>query len=337
MPSLLPQKLQKGDTIGIISPAAPLAGILPKRFDRGVKELEKLGYKVKVGKSAKTITGHKAGTPAQRVEDLREMFEDSEVKAIISAIGGYNSNDMLDLIDFGVIKKNPKIFCGYSDITSLLCAINSVTRLVTFYGPMLMPQFADYSGPISYTRDWFFRLLGSAEPIGKITPSSTFTHEYLSWEKDDVRPKKLFPSSGWKALRPGIGEGELVGGHLGTVLHLAGSKYFPDFRGKIFFWEDTESETAITNSILEHFKTLGVFDQIKGMIIGRTNPEEYKTSAEGHNINSVVLEATEGYDFPILSDMDFGHTDPMFTIPTGIRARMNADKGEFSILDAAVR
>lgn len=337
MTKLIPQRLQKGDIIGIVSPASPLAGILPERFARGVKELEKLGYKIKVSKSAKVVMGHKAGSPAQRTEDLHAMFDDNEVKAIIGSIGGYNSNDMIDLIDFELIRRNPKIFCGYSDITSLLCAINSMTGLVTFYGPMLMPQFADYGGTIGYTMDWFFRLVSSTEPIGKITASKEFTHEFLSWGEDDIRPKKLSPSPGWKTLKPGVGEGELVGGHLGTLLHLAGSRYFPDFKDKLFFWEETESQTAITDSTLEHFKTLGVFDQIKGMLIGRTNPMEYKTSAEGYDIHKVVLDATEGYDFPIISDMDFGHTDPMLTIPNGIRAKMDADKGEFSILEAAVR
>jgi muramoyltetrapeptide carboxypeptidase len=336
MTKIMPHMLKKGDTIGIISPSSPLAGILPKRFERGIKELEKLGYRVKVGKATKFVTGHKAGTATQRIEDLHEMFENNEIKAIIASIGGYNSNDMLDLIDFNLIKKNPKIFCGYSDITSLLCGINSKTELVTFYGPALMSQFADYGGAIAYTRDWFVKVLSSTKPIGKIAPSKEFTYEFLSWEKDDTRPKKLSPSPGWNILKSGVAEGELTGGHLGTVLHLAGSKYFPDFKDKIFFWEETESETALTDSFLEHFKTLGVFDQIKGMIIGRINPLEYKTSAEGYDFHKIILEATQDYEFPIISDMDFGHTDPMFTIPYGIKAKIDADRNELSLLEAAV-
>src|SRR5487761_487347 len=108
---LKPSRLAKGDTIGIISPSSPHAGMIPERFRRGVKALEDLGYRVKIGKNARNVSGHKAGTKEERVEDLHNMFEDPDVRAIITTIGGYNSNELLDLIDYGLIRRNPKIFC----------------------------------------------------------------------------------------------------------------------------------------------------------------------------------------------------------------------------------
>ena len=323
--------------IGIISPAYPHAGKISTRLEIGIQALQKLGYKVKVGKNARKVHGHKAGTPEERVEDLHQMFEDNEVKAIITTIGGYNSNEMLDLMDYRLIERNPKIFCGYSDITSLHCAIHNLTGLVTFYGPQVMSQFADFGGPIRYTLEWFEKIVSSPKPLSRIEPSKEFTFERLEWRKEDTRPKKLIPAPGWKVLKEGIAAGRLVGGHIGTLQDLAGTKYFPKFKGKIFFWEDTESNTAMTDRYLCHLRMIGIFDQIKGMIVGRVNPNEYKVKEKDYGLHQVILDATKNHDFPIIAEMDFGHTDPMFTIPYGIKARLDTENLEFSFLESAVR
>ena len=336
MALIRPRKLEKGDTIGVVSPSGMSAGLCPDRFERGLNELTKMGYKVKVGRNTKAIHGHKAGTAEQRVEDIHQMLEDDEVKAILSSIGGYNANDLIDLLDFNLFKNKPKIFCGYSDITVLLCAINAKSDLATFYGPAVMPQFADYAGLLPYTKEWFFKLVTSSQPVGKIEPSKEWTHEMLWWGKDDTRPKKLIPAPGWKALKGGNAEGALVGGHLWSILQLAGTKYFPDFKNKIFFWEETESNTALTDRYLSQYRTLGIFDEIKGMIIGRINPDEYQIVSKDADFYSVVKESAADYDFPIIADMDFGHTDPMFTVPYGVKAKINADTLDFSLLEGAV-
>ena len=167
-----PARLSKGDTIGVISPASPAAGRVPRRFERGLRSIEEMGYSVKVGKNARRVRGHKAGFVQERVDDLHEMFRDEKVKAIITSLGGYNSNELLPVIDYELIKKKPKILCGYSDITFLHCGIHSQTGLVTFYGPHILSQFADFGGPIPYTQDYFNRILTQAQPLGKIEPST---------------------------------------------------------------------------------------------------------------------------------------------------------------------
>ena len=332
-----PHKLEKGDSIGIISPASPHAANISSRFERGLQFIEKIGYKVKVGKNARKVHGHKAGTPEERVEDLRKMFEDREVKAIITAIGGYNSNELIDLIDYKLLEQNPKIFCGYSDVTFLHSAIHSRTGLVTFYGPQVMSQFADFGGAIKYTQKYFERLVSDPTPLGRIEPSKNFTFERLEWGREDTRPRKLVPAPGWKVLKEGKAYARLVGGHIGTLLDLAGTKYFPEFKGKIFFWEDTESNTAMTDRYLCHLRMMEIFDKIEGMIVGRTNPYEYHIKDKSYGLHQVILDATEDYDFPIIAEMDFGHTDPMFTIPYGIKAGIDTEKLEFLLLESAVK
>ena len=285
-----------------------------------------MGYSVKAGKNAKKTRGHKAGTAQERVDDLHEMLEDEKVKAIITSLGGYNSNELLPIIDYELIRNNPKILCGYSDITFLHCGIYSQTGLVTFYGPHLLVQFADFGGPIPYTRNYFEKLLCQAQPLGRVEPSKEYTCERLEWESDDVRPRKLMPAPGWKVLKEGNARGRLVGGHIGTIAGLMGTKYLPSFKDTILFWEDTESSTPETDRLLCQLKMVGVFDQIRGMIVGREL-----------GLHEIIFEATKEYDFPIIAEMDFGHTDPMFTIPYGIEASINTGKMDFSILESSVR
>lgn len=143
---LRPARLSKGDTLGIISPASPTAGRVPGRFQRGIRAIEEMGFSVKIGKNAKKVRGHKAGTLQERILDFNEMFEDIDVKAIITSIGGYNSNELLPLLDYQLIRKNPKILCGYSDITSLHCGIHSQTGLVTFHGHKFCPSLEISAG-----------------------------------------------------------------------------------------------------------------------------------------------------------------------------------------------
>lgn len=331
-----PPRLSRGDTIGVVSPASPAAGRVPRRFERGLRAIEGMGYSVKVGKNARRVRGHKAGFAQERVDDLHEMFGDEKVKAIITSLGGYNSNELLPIIDYQLIKKNPKILCGYSDITFLHCGIHSQTGLVTFYGPHILSQFAEFGGPIPYTRNYFDKLLTKSQPLGKIEPSTEYTYERLEWDRDDNRERKMIPTTGWKVLKEGNARGRLVGGHIGTMASLIGTKYLPSFKDAILFWEDTESSTPETDRLLCQLKMVGVFDQIRGMVVGRTNPNEYVIYSKELGLHEIIQESTREYDFPILANMDFGHTDPMFTIPYGIEASINTAELEFSIRDSAV-
>ena len=282
------KSLRVGDTIGLFSPSAPLAGLVPHRTQKGIQALERLGFKIKVGENALKVTGHTAGTPQERAEDINSFFEDKEVKAIFSFIGGNHSNQILKYLDFNLIKKNPKIFLGYSDATVLHFALHTKTNLVTFYGPAVLTQFAENPKVIPYTERYFKKALMTNKPIGKIQPSNQWTDEILDWfKKEDLkRPRKMKKNKGWEWLKPGKAEGKILGGCITSMLHLRGTEYWPDFSDSVLFWETPESGDDFTkgekveniDSYLTDLENSGIFERIKGMIVakffGYTNKQE---------------------------------------------------------------
>lgn len=320
---LYPVKLDKGDTIGVVSPSSPVAALCPRRLQRGVEELEGKGFKVRLGKHASERYKHMAGTVQQRVEDLHTMFADDQVKAIVCTIGGLNSNQLLEFLDYDLIKKHPKIFIGFSDITALLSAIHARTGLVTYLGPALLPQFGEYGGTLPYTWEYFEKVCMLGGEVN-VVASKEWTDEFTQWDKEDSRPRVMKPNDGIKMLKPGRASGTLIGGNIGTFLLLNGTPYMPSLQNSILCVEDDEVETPATmDRFFMQLRHIGVFSQIKGMLIGRFN------SKVGFNkedpLEGIVLAATEGYDFPILYDLDFSHTDPMITIPLGGKAEMDAE------------
>lgn len=339
---LKPQKLQKGDTIGLVSPSSALAGLLPHRVERGKKMLEDLGFKVVIGKNALKVKDWTAGTAQERADDINSFFADKNIKAIISFIGGFHANQIIELLDYKMIKKNPKIFMGYSDITVLHFAFHTQANLMTFYGPAVLTQFADNPELNPYTKEYLEKALMSDQPIGQIYPSKEWTDEVLNWfeKKDLERPRKFKPNPGWSWLKPGQAEGELFGGCLTSMLHLRGTKFWPNFKNKIFFWEIPESSADITkgeplgrvDAHLTDLKLNGLFEQISGMIIGR--PFGY-TPEQLEKIKQLVLEQTADYNFPILFGIDIGHTDPILTLPLGAETQIDSAKNIFAITEKA--
>ena len=338
-----PTHLQRGDVIGLISPSSPMAGLLPHRVQKGISMLEKLGYRVKIGKNALKITDHTAGTGEERARDINNFFRDPNIKAIISFIGGNHSNQILKYLDFELIKNHPKILMGYSDMTVLELAIFSQTGLATFYGPSVLNQFAENPKILSYTEEYFEKAVMSKNPIGRIKSSLKWTDEILDWFKkdDQKRPRKMIKNNGWQWLSDGKAEGEMIGGCIASMMHLRGTKYWPNFFGSILFWEISESNEDFTkgekieniDSYLSDLELSGVFDKINGMIIGR--PFGY-SKKQLEKLIYIIKEHTKNYTFPILYNVDFGHSDPMITIPIGAMARINSNKDEFVILDNGV-
>jgi muramoyltetrapeptide carboxypeptidase len=318
-----PNSLQVGDTIGIVSPASPVAAICPRRTERGIKELARLGFKVKVGRHALKINGHVAGTIKERVEDIHDMFRDGDVKAIMSTIGGFNSHQLLDELDYELIKNNPKILIGYSDITALLTGIHIKTGLVTFLGPALLPQLGEYDGVHSYTLMYFMKALMDETPIGEIVASKEWTEELLWWDKEDNRKRKFISNHGIKTIKPGKARGKVIAGNMGTLLLLAGTEFFPEFENSMLFIEDDPEELPATiDRYLIQFRHLGVFNKITGLVFGRFHSNV--KFQEEYPLEEIIKVATRDYDFPIVIDVDFGHTDPMITLPNGVLAQINA-------------
>ncbi len=304
---IFPEALKKGDMVGIISPSTPIYS--KKALSRGLSVLESLGFKPKLGPNALKVHGnYQAGTRDDRLEDLHTMFQDDEVKAVFCTGGGYASIHLLPDIDYDLIKKNPKIFMGYSDITTLLIAITEKTGLVTFHGPLVQGLDSETKG-------------------GKYT---------LKNFKDIVMKGSTGRLSGyteWKVLKPGRAEGELVGGNLNIIMSLLGTPYEPKWDGKILFWEEVDETIEGLDNYLWRLRLAKVFKKIEGMVIGKiTNlqaidgdEEEAPWSSGSKPLTSedVILSATEGFNFPILYGVDFGHDVPNLTLPLGSRASLD--------------
>ena len=333
-----PSRLQPGDTIGIVSPSWGGAGTFPHRVELGVRHVERLGYKVKLARHALNQSSYVSDTPEYRAEDIHDMFREPEVRAVIAAIGGDHSCHLLPHLDFDLIRNNPKIFMGNSDITVLNIAIWKTASLVTFNGPALLTDFAEYPEMYKYTELNMLKVICEAQAAGTIEPSPNWTEEFLDWElkKDLERPRAMQASAGWKWLKPGFEDGVLVGGCLGSLEHLRGTSYWPDWNGALMFIETSEEvpPPSRVDCILMDYENMGVFDNISGLLVGR--PMGY-TEEQRQTLHDVLLERTRKYDFPIVADMDFGHTAPQFTLPIGCRARIDSEKEHFTIIEPAVR
>ncbi len=302
--TIIPKKLQIGDTIGIVSPSGSVTKEGMNQFNRGIDFFKKFGFKVKVAKNALSNTLKYSATPQEKADDINSIFLDSEVKAIICSQGGANSNSILPLIDFNIIKDNPKIFLGISDITVLLNAIYKETGLITFHGNDVMWGFGtDYD-----KQEFKDRLIEGK--IGEIKHNSK-----------------------WKCIRDGIAEGVLIGGNLNCLNKLAGTKYLPSFESKILFLEsfDGSNPPEKVEAELYRLKQMGVFEKIKGLWIGYYNHKS-KIPYE-----KIVMNVVEDYDFPILKCDDFGHNTPNTTIPIGIKIKLDARNKQVILLDKCLQ
>lgn len=332
-----PPRLRPGDTIGIISPSSGLAASIPHRIERGARRLEALGFRVTFAPHALEEEGFVSAPAADRVADLHALFLDSEVKATIATLGGDHSCHLLPLIDFDLIRRHPKILMGFSDTTVLATAITQQTGLVTFDGPMLMTDIADFPDMPDYSRAAMLKTLCDPSPIGALTPSDWWTDEFLDWrlKLDLTRPRAQLPGPTWTWLKGGYGEGPLVGGCLESLQHLRGTQFWPDWSGAIFFFETSEEKPSPeqVDAILMDYENMGVLAQIRGLLIGR--PTAY-SDAERAELRTVILDRTKQFDFPIVTDLDFGHTSPILTLPRGCRTRIDATNQTLEILDSAV-
>jgi muramoyltetrapeptide carboxypeptidase len=330
-------RLRPGDTVGIISPSWGGAAQFPHRTARGIEQLHALGFKTKVGAHALNSTGAVSDTAENRVADIHDFLRDPDVRLILSAIGGDHSCHLLPLLDFQLVKAHPKVFLGFSDVTVLNVALWSTIKLVTFNGPALLTDFAEYPTLLAYTREWFSKAVTEASPLGQLIPSAVWTEETLDWrtKRDLERPRALQESPGWRWLKHGVSEGTLIGGCLESLQHLRGTTFWPSWENAILFFETSEERPSpeTVDGILMDYENMGAFENLAGMLVGR--PMRY-SDQEKLVLDEVLLERTKRYDFPIVSGMDFGHTAPQLTIPLGCRARIDTSAEAVIVLDPAV-
>lgn len=290
---LIPQKLKKGDVIGVVAPSNPIIDDNIEELERARKIVENAGFKVKYSKNLFSNTNGYSATSKEKAEDINGMFRDKDVKMIWCAKGGQNSNSTFEYLDYDLIKSNPKIICGYSDITSLTNIITAKTGLVTFSGTNFKTIATDETN-YSYNEVMKRFVDGSLE-LG------------LEGEK-------------YETLNEGVAEGQLIGGNLSLTRGLVSGKYSIDFTDKILFLEELGIETmpSLASNFLYYMKQNGVFDKIKGLWIGNYEHES------GISLEKVILDVLEGeYDFPIIKSNNFGHTETKTVIPIGTKAKID--------------
>lgn len=334
---LLPPALQPGQTISIVSPSWFGGDAYLPRAERGIAYLQSLGFSVRVAPHAFHNQGWVSDTAAHRAADLHAMFADPEVRAIVATIGGDHSCHLLPLLDWELIRGNPKIFMGFSDITVLNVAISTMTGLVTFNGPSLLTDWSEYPEMPIYSRDHALRAIMRPEPLGELRPAVGWTDEFLDWTtgEDLTRPRHMRSSAGWRWLHPGSGQGPLIGGCLESLQHLRGTPYWPDLHGAVLFLETSEEKPTpdTVDAVLMDYENMGVLAEISGLVLGR--PYGY-TDDEKNQFHEVVAERMARFGVPVLAGVDFGHTSPMLTLPIGCEAILDATQNRFAIVEPAV-
>jgi len=340
MSLIVPQRIKKGDTIGFISPSAGLAPFAMHRIERAIKLFGELGYKVKIAKNALKNNGYVSSSIQDRVNDIHDMFSDPDVKMIITTIGGNHSNQLLKYLDYNLIRNNPKIFIGYSDIAVLHYALQSQANLATYYGPCAMTQFGEYPRILDYTLEYFNYAVSQEQSklIYEIRPSEFWTEEFLDWFKkeDETRPRKLEKNNKYEWIVKGNTQGELLGGAIPSINHLAGTKYWCDPKGKIYFIDIPESHIPSdgmllqdVDSFLADLDNMELFNHIKGLIIGK--PYHYSL-AQINELKQIILKYAGGKKYPILFNTNIGHTDPIVTIRYGSVVELDSDSDSFRII-----
>lgn len=314
MKPILPQRLQAGDQIALIAPAFQPT---EEQMAKGIARLQALNLQV-----VNTITPHQhegyfASSALEAAAKLHEAFANPQIKALFGIRGGYGCARLLPLLNWDLIKANPKIVLGFSDFTALLNGIHHQTGLTTFHGPgasMPWPQL---------TRDSLQQLLFAGV-------TARYTHQNTA--ADDI----IAPGDEIKTLRGGVATGELIGGNLCVLTSLLGSPYLPtDWRNKILFLEDVNEEVYRLDRMFMQLKLANVLSQIKGLIFGSFSDCTTKV-ANSFTVMQLLTRVASELNIPVIVNMTFGHQPDMFTFPIGATVRLNADQNFLELLSPAV-
>jgi muramoyltetrapeptide carboxypeptidase len=301
-----PKRLQKGDTVMIIAPSSPSK---IENIESMKIKLEEMGLQVKIGASVYEKRAYLSGGDSIRLSDIHQAFTDKSVNGVLCACGGYGSGRLLDSIDFQLIKENPKIFWGYSDITALHIAFQKRADLITFHGPMMQECGADtvHEDTISSLQQLFepkqmsFRTKDSSYPA--------FSH---------------------------IVEAPMTGGNLTVMTSTIGTPYEVDIKGKILFIEDIGEEPYRIDRMINQLRLAGKFEDCVGVVLGDFNDCAPKKRIDSLTIQEIIYDHVVPYEAPILSGFPVGHCEPNFGIPFGVQVKMDG-KNKTLTFDAGIQ
>ena len=305
-----PKPIKVNSTIGVVSPSYWLDENVLKNT---AKFFTDLGYNIKISKSSSLQWGPFAGTPEERADDLHRMFADPKIDAIMCARGGYGANRVLPLLDYDLIRKNPKIFIGYSDITAYLTSITQKTNLVTFHGPMLT----------TYKKSW-------------INYNYNLMNMVLTGESNiNIEPPESLKT---RILKDGTTSGPLWGGNMSLLINRLGTSDALNTNGVILFLEDIDEYFYSFERMIVQMRTAGMFDQINGLIIGELKNIKDQEVKFGKDTDQIILDICGDLDIPIVSNYPCGHGKYQATFPISINTEINTSNKDtiVTIIDSAV-
>lgn len=320
-PLVKPKALCDGDVVALVAPSSSLA--TQEEFEQAQRNVEKLGLKVKQSAHALDYWGYLAGTDENRAADLNAAFADPEVKGIICLRGGYGAGRIVDRLDYGLIRRNPKVLVGYSDITALLLALYAKAGVVSFHGPVAISTFGDFD-----VRN-LTKAIKSTGPLGLLSEPAGPT--------DDP------PKPDGATLRAGVGSGPLVGGNLSVLVSLLGSPYVPSFEGHLLFLEDVEEDPYRIDRMLNSLRLAGLMKGVQGIVFGDFSPRPAKPDAippdpaRDFTMQQVLQNFVDQVRIPAYCGAWFGHIRQKLTVPVGVQAEMDADGRTLTVTESATQ
>lgn len=322
---MIPPKLRRGDCVRVIAPARSMAlpWISKPIVDLAVKRFKTMGLKVSFGKNVNEIGAFDSSSLRSRLEDIHDAFEDKSVRMISTIMGGYNSNELLPFLDYGLIKRNPKILCGYSDITALENGIYAKTGLVTYSGPHFF-DFGELKG-FEYTQEYFKRCLFESKPYS-IMASEKWSND--RWGKDQIN-RNFNRNEGHFTINEGEAKGKILISNLVTFQSLLGSEFAPGLNESILFIEEDKEESLVSfNRNLTSLTLQPDFSKVQGIIFGRFQPE---SQISKNDLMLVIRNNPMLQKIPIIGGVDFGHTTPRLTFPIGGEVGFACSKNKVEI------
>jgi muramoyltetrapeptide carboxypeptidase len=315
-PTVRPPKLRAGSRIALIAPAGPLL----ERDDLARAETlcRALGYEPVIGTNAFARHGYLGGTDDERLADLNGALQDPSIDAIWCIRGGYGSIRLLDRVNYAAIANRPKALIGFSDITTLLNAVSRLTGVVTFHGPVARAAMPAFS------RDHFERILTSVEAPGLLSRLPRPADVLVSRENRIV------------TLSGGIAEGRLAGGNLTLLQCIIGTPYFPDLAGAILFLEDVGEDLYRVDRMLAQLRLIGALRRLAGVVVGRFTDLKRSDGDGALGFDEVLTTYFAPLGIPVAYGFPIGHIDAQWTLPLGVRARLDATAGELELLEGAV-
>ncbi|KMJ58710.1 peptidase S66 [Bacillus sp. LL01] len=321
---MVPAKLRQGDEVRVIAPSTSHSILSQENIELSTRRLEQLGLRVTFGKHINEANSLLTSSIESRIEDLHEAFKDENVKAILTSIGGYQANQLLSYIDYELIRNNPKIFCGYSDITALGNAIYAKSGLTTYSG-IHFSSFGMEKG-FEYSLEYFKKMFLDESEAIEVQPSNEWSND--SWYMDQNN-RKFHPNDGYLVINEGKCEGTAIGGNLCTLNLLQGTEYMPSLENAVLFLEDDKLTCPKTfDRDLQSLIHQPSFGGVKGILIGRF---EKVSNVSNEHIQTIIQTKRELANIPVVANADFGHTSPMFTFPIGGKVNLSVKQNEVEI------